>query len=185
MDVASFDDIRQFIAKCEQDPSLQVAGNIVRVIANTGLHSEDLKSLRITDINPDGQYLEVTHTGNRSVEELTLPIFERTHTALHDLHAMNPSSSLLLGDSPRVRVDSTVSILKAIAPEFAREGRWLQSIRKSFELRLYSANIPARVVRYMLGQQSLAEAFSRSPHLSRVQMLQICRRALEHFVPEL
>ncbi len=59
MQPAATDDIRDIISRCENKPELRVLGNMIRVIANTGLLNGEFGLLRRTDIDPAGTWLHV------------------------------------------------------------------------------------------------------------------------------
>jgi len=52
MQLAATDDVREIIPRCEKHPDLQMLGNMVWVIANTGLPNREFASLRKLDIDP-------------------------------------------------------------------------------------------------------------------------------------
>jgi integrase len=181
---ATTEEIRELFLKCEGDPGLRVAGNIIRAVANTGIRGEELKSLRISDIDATGEWLTVARPRNMRGDGRVVPIFARTYAALRELHGMNPLSEFILGDSPRTRIDQTIRILKIIAPQLARTRLWIHSIRLNYETRMYAAGVPSGIVKYLLGRESLGEALKFSS-LTRDEVLQIVRRTFERFMHEL
>lgn len=180
----STDDIRTIISIAEADPNLQILANMARVIANTGIRNGEFAGLRISDIDPTGSWLEVRRPRSTSMPSRVLPIRPRTYMALLALHQLNPESELVLGDFPKTRFNSMLHKLKVVAPNFGRARQRTYSIRANFAFRLMSAGIPAGIVKYVLGWESLESSFQRLP-LTPEQRLQIVRRSFECFLDEL
>lgn len=180
----STDDIRNIISLCEAEPGLQTAANMVRVIANTGVRNGEFAKLRIADIDPSGTWLTIHRHRSGSVRSRVIPIRQKTHTALLALHQLNPDSEFVLGDTPRTRFDCMIRKLILVAPEFGRTRQRTYSIRKNFEYRLMSAGIPAGVVKYLLGCESLTTSIQQLT-LTPEERMQIVQRTLERFIEEL
>ena len=87
---AETSDIRKIISYCETDPELQVLGNMVRIIANTGLRNKEFESLKKSDIDPTGIWLHVGRQRTVASPERLLPIRPRTYDALVSLHHLKP-----------------------------------------------------------------------------------------------
>lgn len=79
MQLAATDDVREIIPRCEKHPDLQMLGNMVWVIANTGLPNREFASLRKLDIDP-------VHVLLASPMRV-LPIRSRTYARLHNSEA--------------------------------------------------------------------------------------------------
>lgn len=184
MHPATSDNIRDFISRCEEDSNLRTTGNMVRVIANTGLRNEEFKSLQVSDLDPNGEWLNITHVRGTKGKPRVIPIRSRTYAALIALHELNPASEFVLGDCPRTRFDESIRKLRTVAPQFARARLWTHSIRKNFEFRLKSAGIPSGIVKYWLGRQDINEAL-QSLVLTHEQKMQVMRRTIERFLHEL
>jgi integrase len=184
MNPATTEDIHDLILRCEGNLKLQVCGNIIRVLANTGLRVEELKSLRFTDIDPSGEWLNIARPRSKGVGTRVVPIFSRTHLALLELHGMNPHSAFILGDCPRTRIEQTIRILKRLVPQFGRTRLWSYSVRMNFMCRLHLAGVAAGILKYLIGHESLNEALNL-PSLTRDQKLQVVRRTIERFLNEL
>lgn len=181
---ATAEDIREVIFQCEGESDLQVVGNMIRVLANTGLRNGEFMTLRISDIDPGGQWLQVSRRRGMGSEMRMLPLRSRTLAALNSLHDMNPESELVLGDSPRTRFDYTIRKLKIIAPQFGRARLWTYPIRLNFEYRLMSAGIPTGMVKYCLGRHMRVDPFD-GLSLTHDQILLAIRRSIERFLDEL
>ena len=184
MQPAATDDIREIIFRCENKPELQVLGNMVRVIANTGLRNCEFKLLQKTDIDPAGIWLNVRRRRTVASPARTLPILPLTNAALVSLHQLNPQSEFILGDRPRTQFDNMIRKLKTVAPQLTHTRVWSCLIRLNFESRLFMAGIPTGVVKYVLGRESLHSSLSELT-LTHEQMLQVARRYLERFMEEL
>jgi integrase len=184
MQPAATDDLREIISRCEGDPHLQALGNMVRVIANTGLLNVEFASLRKFDIDVSGRWLHVGRPRSVASPSRTLPIRPRTYAALVSLHQLNPDSELILGEKPRTRFANMIRKLKIVAPQLPHTRDWSCSIRFNFESRLFMAGIPTGVVKYVLGRESFRSSFS-DLNLTREQRLEVARRSLERFMEEL
>lgn len=181
---AATDDIRDVISRCEGHMDLQVPRCVTRVIANTGLRNSEFMSLRISDIDPDGKWLTISHPRGMYVGTRVLPLRPKTLEALLSLHHMNPQSELVLGVSPRTRFDQTIRKLKVVAPGLARTRLWTYSLRQNFAYRLISAGIPSGITKYCLGHRIEGDPFGISL-LTREQKRQVLRRNIERFIEEL
>lgn len=179
----STDDIRSIILSCDADPRLQTVGNMVRVIANTGLRNREFAELRISDIDPAG-FLYIRRARSASLPPRIIPIRPKTHMALLALHQLNPESEFVLGNNPRARLEFMIRNLKVVAPTFGRIPRRTHSIRANFSYRLMSAGIPAGTVKYVLGLESLRNSIQQLV-LTPEERMQIVRRTLERFIEEL
>jgi integrase len=184
MQPAATDDIRDIISRCENKPELRVLGNMIRVIANTGLSNSEFTLLQKSDIDPAGTWLNVRRRRTVASPSRVLPIRPRTYAALISLHQLNSDSELILGGSPRTRFDNMIRELKIVAPQLTHTRVWSCSIRLNFESRLFMAGIPTGVVKYVLGRESLHSSLSELT-LTHEQMLQVARRSLERFLEEL
>jgi integrase len=177
MQPAATNDIREIISRCEGDPHLQALGDMVRVIANTGLFNGEFASLRKVDIDVSGTWLHVGRPRSVASPSRTLPLRPRTYAALVSLHESNPNSDLILGDKPRTRFENMIRKLKILAPQLPHTRDWSCSIRFNFESRLFMAGIPTGVVKYVLGRESLRSSLSDS-NLTHEQKLEVARRSL-------
>jgi integrase len=184
MNPASTAEIQEVITDCAGNSDLQIMGDLVRVIANTGLHNGELRSLQISDIDTGGNWFTVSGTRRKNGGKRVLPIRAKTLAALISLHKLNPQSVFVLGDSPRTRFDNAIRKLKTAAPQFARRRLWFYSVRSNFEHRLMSAGIPSGVVKYCLGHRNLDDVLL-GLSLTPQQGLFIVRRSMEKFLEEL
>lgn len=177
------DDIRQIIVRCEHNSELHTVGNMVRVLANTGLRRGEFTEVRRSDIDPDGQWLHVGGSSGIGGNGRMLPIRPLTLEALLSLHRMNAQSEFVLGDRPKARFDYALRKLRTVAPQLVQTRAPAHSIRVMFAYRLWSADIAPDVVGYLLGRrtsESLRECL-----LTHEQWLGIVTRSMEWLVDEL
>jgi integrase len=53
-------EIREILATCEQEPKLHVVGDVVRVIANTGLRSSEFRRLQMSEVDIASGWLTIS-----------------------------------------------------------------------------------------------------------------------------
>jgi integrase len=179
---ASTEDILSFLKAHHDTRSSQVAQNLVRVVANTGLRYRELENLKLSDVDFEKGWV-VVHQQSRHGPHRWLPIRQKTATAVQSLHALNPQSIYVLGDHPHTRFDQTIRTLRR-TPRLRRGDVWLHGFRANFIHRLMSVRITNDIVRYCLGYQSL-DTCLHGLSLTDEQKLQVIRRSVERFLDEL
>lgn len=179
---ASIDEIRSFLETHQENRTFNIARDIVRIIANTGVSGRELANLKITDVDFEGGWI-VIHQRTVYGPHRRLPIRQKTTAAIRSLHAVNPQSIYVLGDHPRTRFDQTIRALRG-SPGFNRGRLWLHSVRMSFVHRLMSARIPNDIVKYCLGNQSSFSCLS-GLLLTDKQKFEIIQRSVDRFLEEL
>jgi integrase len=178
------EEIQQILKTCDAHPDLHLVRDIVRVVANTGMKNCELSSLLVSNIDYGGRWLLTSEGVRPRYAKRFLPLRSRTLESLTCLRQLNPQSSLVLGDSPRGRFDCVVEGLRSRFPNVARGRLLVYSVRMNFAFRLMSSGIPLGIVKYCLGHQDLTMLFGKLS-LTPEQKLEIIRRDLESFVPEL
>jgi integrase len=178
------DTIRNLIGICDSDSDLHVVRDVVRIVANTGLMSCELLSLRLSDVNEGGRSITVGQTRSRQTAIRVLPIRQKTLESIFSVHRIQPESRLILGDAPKGQFMKVKQSLRTRFPELARGRRLMDAIRTNFLHRLILAGLPRSVVRYWLGHEDLRHMMAPLG-LTDVQKLQIVRRNIDNFMIEL
>jgi len=180
---ASDEEILELLAMCDADPHLHTVRDVVRIIANLGLHNSEFAALRRTDIDFEGDSIFVGRDRKAWYAARVLPLRPKVKGALISLHALNPESSMVLGDRPLRRICAVSQTVRAIYPELSRGRLTMYSVRNNFVRRLYSSGIPFSAAKYCLGICGESQMLRHLPH-SREVKREILRRNLENFLPE-
>jgi integrase len=176
--------IQNLIAICDSDSDLHAVRDVVRIVANTGLMSCELLSLRLSDVNEGGRSIAVGQTRSRQTAIRVLPVRQKTLESIFSVHRIQPESPLILGEAPKEEFMKVKQSLRTRFPELARRRRLMDAIRTNFLHRLILAGLPRSVVRYWLGHQDLRHMMAPLG-LTDVQKLEIVRRNIDHFMIEL
>jgi integrase len=180
---ASNSDIFQLIQACDARTELHSVRDVVRVIANTGMHNTELAALRFADIDLEGKWIFVGRDRKATHAQRVLPLRPKTMGALMSLRAANPQSDLLLGRNPRQMFRNVIRNAKIICPDLPRDRPTMYSVRTNFVSRLISSGVPLTIMKYCMGfcgQSELLGHLSLAPEVKQ----EIVRRNLENFVPE-
>lgn len=180
---ASDEEIRQIIATCDARSEFHPTRDVVRVIANTGLHNSELAALRSTDIDAEGNWILAGRDRKATHAQRVLPLRPRTASALASLQNANPESYLVLGQNPRQKIVKAVHQINVICPALSQGRLKMVRVRMNYASRLMSAGVPLTVVKYCMGlcdEAGLLGHLSLSTEVKR----EILRRNLENFLPE-
>jgi integrase len=175
-------EIREILAKCEMEPKLHLVGDVVRVIANTGIRNSELMSLRMSDVDITGGWLTIK--GRKVPFARKVPLRPKTIAAIISLHKRNPESVFVLGEFPIRRMRIVIALLWLVWPRQSNGRSLLLSVRLNFKYRLMSAGIPSGVVRYCAGSRDPSSLLS-DMSLTPEEWFDIVRRNLERFLEEL
>lgn len=104
---ASDEGIRRIISIGDADPQLHVVRDVVRIIANLGLHNSELAALKFTDIDFEGEWIFVGRDRKASCAQHVLPLRTKVKEALISLHARCPESFFVLGNDPLRRISAS------------------------------------------------------------------------------
>lgn len=181
---ASDEEIRRIIAIGDADPRLNMVRDVVRVIANLGLHNSELAALRVTDIDFEGEWIFVGRDRKALCAQRVLPLRPRVKEALISLRAKYPESAFVLGNNPLGRISAVVQKLKEICPALLKGRLTMYPVRMNFVHRLYSSGIPLSTVKCCLGMCDQSQLLSHLP-LSIEVKREILRRDLENFLLEI
>jgi integrase len=177
------EEVRQILATCDARTDLHSVRDVVRIVANLGLHNSELAALRVTDIDFEGGWVFVGRARSARHAFRELPVRSKTKTALMSMRADNFGSALVLGSNPRRKIHRVIQTLKSISPGISRGRLMTHSIRLNFVSRLMSSGVPLSIVKYCLGyhdQSALLGHLSLTPGIKR----EILRRNLENFLLE-
>jgi len=176
-------DICTLIEKCDADPSRHYVRDVVRAIVNVGLSNSEFAGMRFTDIDLEKDMVVVGRDQKVRARRL-LPLRPTVRNALISLHERNPQSPFILGNHPPYQFRMVIRNVKSLVSGLSRGRLTLHSLRMNFVYRLFSSGLPMSSVRYCLGWRSEFPLHDE-PFLLSTTKLEILRRDLESFLPEL
>jgi integrase len=181
---ASDADICALTAQCHVNPRLHFVRDVVCTVANLGLSNSEFAAMRFTDI--DFERAAICVGRDRSGPRVTrlLPLRPKVRAALVSLHERSSQAPFIAGENPRNQLRMVIQNMRSITSKWSRGNISLHSVRANFFSRLFSSGIPMSAVRYCLGWRN-TYSLRNEPCLSTTATLEIIRRDLDSFLPEL
>jgi integrase len=180
----STETVQNIIGVCEEEPDLHFVGDVIRIVANTGLMNCELLPLRMSDVNATDKWIAVGTLRARQHANRVVPLRPKTMKSIASLHQMHSTAEFILGDEPQNQLRRVLDNLRLRFPHVARGRLVMYSIRMNFWQRLISSGVPLSIAKYLLGHHGLLQTMP-ALRLTDDQKLEIVRRNIDNFLIEL
>jgi integrase len=141
--------IDQIITTANADPRLHLTGDVVRVLAETGLRSVELSRLQVGDIDIAKSCLVIS--SEMMAGERSIPLSPRALNALKCLHSHFPDSTFVMGDKPVSVLHRVSANFRKITSQLGITGCGLFSLRRFCVARLLEYGVDLVTVAQFMG----------------------------------
>ncbi len=134
-------------------PGMQIAANIITVLAHTGLRAGELVRLRVSDYDDAKSTLRIV--SDKSAYARFVPLDSAAREALNVLSSHCGDSEYLLGCQGELRMRRVSIQIREVAKQLGIASFHLHDLRRSFAMSLLKTGMSVVTIGHILGLRNL------------------------------